>query len=70
MIYNYNHLREFETDVMCIIMDTVESHKRFAEECGVPYRLLSDVDKNIYKEYGAKYTPLHNEPCASLIDKA
>ena len=51
VIDNYDRIRELEGEVLGISVDTIESHKKFAEEYGIPYRLLSDVDKKVCKEY-------------------
>ncbi len=51
VIDNYDRIRELEGEVLGISVDTIESHKKFTEEYGIPYRLLSDVDKKVCKEY-------------------
>lgn len=51
VIDNYERIRELEGEVLGISVDTIESHKKFTEEYGIPYRLLSDVDKKVCKEY-------------------
>ena len=51
VIDNYDRIRELEGEVLGISVDIVESHKKFVEEYGIPYRLLSDVDKKVSKEY-------------------
>lgn len=51
VIDSYNKIRELDAEVFGISVDTVESHKQFAEEYGIPYRLLSDVEKNVCKSY-------------------
>lgn len=51
VVDNYDRIRELEGEVLGISVDTIESHKKFTEEYGIPYRLLSDVDKKVCKEY-------------------
>lgn len=51
VIDNYHRIKDLEAEVLGISVDTVESHKKFTEEYNVPYRLLSDPDKRICKEY-------------------
>ncbi|MEM3085422.1 MAG: peroxiredoxin [Nitrososphaerales archaeon] len=48
---NYQRIKGLHAEVLGISVDTVESHKKFVEEYGLPYRLLSDVDKKVCKEY-------------------
>jgi len=40
------------TEVIGVSVDTVESHKRFAEKNGLNFPLVSDHDKEISKTYG------------------
>ncbi len=51
VIDNYNRIKQLDAEVLGISIDTVESHKKFAEEYNIPYMLLSDVDKKVCKEY-------------------
>lgn len=51
VIDNYERIKQFEGEVLGISVDTVESHKKFAEAYGIPYPLLSDVEKKVCKEY-------------------
>ncbi|MFQ5941078.1 MAG: peroxiredoxin [Nitrososphaerales archaeon] len=51
VIDNYNRIRGLDGEVLCISVDSVESHKKFAKEYNVPYKLLSDVDKKVCREY-------------------
>ncbi|HEU4828049.1 MAG TPA: peroxiredoxin [Gemmatimonadales bacterium] len=39
--------------VVGISADSLESHKRFAESLGVPFRLLSDPDQRVARLYGS-----------------
>jgi len=40
------------TEVIGVSVDTVESHKKFAEKNGLNFPLVSDPDKQISKTYG------------------
>ncbi len=39
-------------EVLGVSMDSVESHQKFAEKFGLPFRLLADPDGKIVKAYG------------------
>jgi thioredoxin-dependent peroxiredoxin len=39
--------------VLGVSPDTAASHARFAEKYRLPFPLLSDLDKNVMREYGA-----------------
>jgi peroxiredoxin Q/BCP len=51
---------ELFTDLGAVVIgvsaDTVESHKAFAEHHNLPFTLLSDLDNNVRKLYGATST--------------
>jgi len=51
---NYESLRSHQTEVVGISSDTAESHLAFAEECDVPFPLLSDRGAVVRKAYGVK----------------
>jgi peroxiredoxin Q/BCP len=40
--------------VVGISADSLETHRRFAESLGVPFRLLSDPDQRVARLYGSK----------------
>jgi peroxiredoxin Q/BCP len=70
VIDNYERIRELEADVFGISVDTVDSHKKFAKEYNVPYRLLSDADKKVCREYaGLNMFGLANRT-TFIIDKS
>jgi peroxiredoxin Q/BCP len=50
---NWEAYRETGAEVAAISTDTVESHKRFAENRKLPMRLLSDPRGEVSKLYGA-----------------
>jgi thioredoxin-dependent peroxiredoxin len=54
----YDRFREAGLEVVGVSVDSEESHRSFAEECGIPFPLASDEDASltsrlgILKEYG------------------
>ncbi len=50
---DYEHFRSRNVAILGISSDSVERHRRFAQECRVPFRLLSDADLEVAKAYGA-----------------
>lgn len=51
VVDNYERIKQLDAEVFGISVDTVESHKNFAEEYNIPYQLLSDADKKVCKQY-------------------
>ena len=51
---NYEEVKGLEAEVIGISSDPVESHGRFASECGVNFPLLSDGDGKVRESYGVK----------------
>ena len=47
----YPQFREKGAVVLGVSKDTVASHKRFEEKYGLPFTLLSDVDKEVIQAY-------------------
>ena len=47
----YPQFREKGAVVLGVSKDTVASHKRFEEKHGLPFTLLSDVDKTVIQAY-------------------
>jgi peroxiredoxin Q/BCP len=45
-------LRKAGADVFGVSLDDVKSHAEFAEKYHVPFRLLSDADQSVAKNYG------------------
>ena len=41
---------------MGISSDSVDSHKGFASECGLPFKILSDSDGEVRRKYGVSST--------------
>lgn len=50
---NYNYWLEQGYEVLGISPDSVASHKKFQEKYNLPFPLLSDVEKETIKAYGA-----------------
>jgi peroxiredoxin Q/BCP len=46
-------LQRLGVEVLGVSPDSAESHTRFAEKYGLPFRLLSDPDKQVMEAYGA-----------------
>lgn len=51
---DYDHFREQGIILFGISSDPVERHHRFAEECRIPFRLLSDASMEVSRLYGAR----------------
>jgi peroxiredoxin Q/BCP len=49
---SYESFQEAGAEVIGVSSDTVESHRKFADEYQLPFILLSDVDGAIRKQYG------------------
>ena len=49
---NYPRFAELGTEVVGISSDSVDSHKGFADECDLPFRILSDADGEVRRKYG------------------
>jgi thioredoxin-dependent peroxiredoxin len=48
----YPELQQAGIDVVGVSVDSVESQRSFAEQCGVPFPLIADRDKSIARSYG------------------
>jgi len=53
---SYALFTDLGAEVIGVSADTVESHKAFADRHNLPFMLLSDLDKNVRKLYGATST--------------
>jgi peroxiredoxin Q/BCP len=53
---SYELFTDLGAEVIGVSADTVESHKSFAEHHNLPFLLLSDVDNEVRKLYGATST--------------
>jgi peroxiredoxin Q/BCP len=60
---NYAAFTSTDTEVIGISSDTVETHKRFSQQCGLPFEILSDADSSVRMRYGV------NSPLAALSSR-
>ncbi len=51
---DYKLFQEREISIVGISSDPVEKHMRFAKECKIPFKLLSDPQFEVAKLYGAR----------------
>ncbi len=51
---NYDQFQESDIVVFGISYDSPESHIKFKKKYGLPFLLLSDMDKSVSEMYGAK----------------
>ena len=51
-----------------ISIDTVESHQRFAQSIGMPFRLLSDPSQSVSKRYGSAGSNGYNRRTVFVIN--
>ena len=49
---NYADFKKLGTEVIGISSDSVGSHKSFAADCNLPFRILSDINGDLRKKYG------------------
>jgi peroxiredoxin Q/BCP len=53
---SYPKFAELGAEVVGISSDSVDSHKGFASECGLPFKILSDADGEVRRKYGVSST--------------
>jgi thioredoxin-dependent peroxiredoxin len=51
---NYAKFGEVGAEVVGISSDSVESHEEFASDCRLPFKILSDNDGAVRKQYGVQ----------------
>jgi peroxiredoxin Q/BCP len=49
---NYQAFYDSETEVIGVSSDSVETHQRFSQKCGLPFNILSDAGKQVRELYG------------------
>jgi len=49
---SYQVFSDSETEVIGVSSDSVDTHHRFAERCGLPFTILSDEGSKVMKQYG------------------
>jgi peroxiredoxin Q/BCP len=50
---HYTHFLEQGFEVIGVSADSEKSHRSFRDKFGLPFRLISDVDKKVLRDYGA-----------------
>jgi len=58
-----------EVVVVGLSADSLETHVRFAESLGLPFRLLSDPDQKVSRKYGSAGEKGYNRRTIYVIDK-
>ena len=53
---SYPKFGELKAEVVGISSDSIESHKGFADQCSLPFKILSDSDGEVRKRYGVPST--------------
>jgi peroxiredoxin Q/BCP len=53
---SYAKFGELGAEVVGISSDSVDSHKGFADDCGLPFKILSDADGEVRRSYGVPST--------------
>jgi len=64
-----NKLKDADTEVLAISIDSHWSHKAFAEKLNLNYNLLSDFDKEVCKLYGVLRTEGFSNRAYFIINK-
>ncbi len=49
---SYQAFYDSETEVIGVSSDSVETHQRFSQKCGLPFNILSDAGKRVRELYG------------------
>lgn len=55
---NYSQLQDRGITILGISFDDQDSHKDFSEKYSLPFPILSDTNKTVSEQYGAKRGPL------------
>ena len=68
---NLKSVREIGAEVIGVSLDSVESHKKFADKYNLPFPLISDKEKRIATAYGVmKDTGTSASRVTFIIDKS
>ena len=68
---NLKSVREIGAEVIGVSLDSVESHRKFADKYNLPFPLISDKDKRIATAYGVlKDTGASASRVTFIIDKS
>jgi peroxiredoxin Q/BCP len=49
---SYPKFAELGAEVVGVSSDSVDSHKSFADDCALPFKILSDADGKVRRSYG------------------
>jgi len=49
---SYPEFTKLGAELVRISSDSIESHKCFADDCGLPFRILTDADGEVRRKYG------------------
>jgi peroxiredoxin Q/BCP len=49
---NYGEFTDNNTEVIGVSADSIETHRKFSQECKLPFQLLSDSTKGVRSLYG------------------
>jgi peroxiredoxin Q/BCP len=63
----YDSLFGPDVTLVAISADSVSTHGRFAASLGLPFRLLSDPDQRVSKQYASKDAPGYNRRTVYVI---
>jgi len=65
----YSDLFGSDVIVVGISADSIETHRRFADSLGMPFKLLSDPDQRVAKLYGSEGSDGYNQRTVFVIDR-
>jgi thioredoxin-dependent peroxiredoxin len=63
----YDSLFGPDVVLVAISTDSVETHKRFAASLGLPFRLLSDPEQRVSKQYASKHPDGYNRRTVYVV---
>lgn len=68
---NTQSIRNLGAEIVGVSLDSVQSHSKFADKCGLLFPLISDRDKRIAKAYGVlRDVGLSTNRVTFIIDKS
>jgi thioredoxin-dependent peroxiredoxin len=65
----YDSLFGPDAVLVAISSDSVQTHNRFAASLGIPFRLLSDPDQRVAKQYGSKDADGYNRRTVYVVGR-
>jgi peroxiredoxin Q/BCP len=66
---SYQTFYDSDTEVIGVSSDSVETHKRFSQHCGLPFNILSDAMKQVRESYGVSSALGFSARVTFVIDK-